>query len=107
VACAVVWLLAVGCSAVTAPSQAQTQMARGVLLDVVSPGIQQVDRFTLRTEDGQLMTFVAAADFNAGASHVMTAGHMRQHMALADPIIVTYRDENGALVALSATDASN
>ena len=53
------------------------------------------------------MTFVAAADFNAGASHVMTAGHMRQHMALADPIIVTYRDENGALVALSATDASN
>jgi hypothetical protein len=29
---------------------------------------------------------------------------MRQHMALADPVTVTYRDEGGRLVALSATD---
>jgi hypothetical protein len=76
------------------------------LLDVVSPGIQQVDRFTLRTDDGQLLSFVAAPDFNAGATHVMTPGHMRQHMALADPVIITYRDDNGTLVALSATDAN-
>ncbi len=87
-------------------------MARGVLLDVVSPGIQQVDRFTLRTDDGQLMSFVAAPDFNTDATpqggglHVMTPGHMRQHMALADPVVVTYRQENGALIALSATDAN-
>ena len=80
---------------------------RGVLLDVVSPGIQQVDRFTLRTDDGQVLAFVAAADFNAGATHVMTPGHMRQHMALADPVVVTYREENGAFIALSATDVSN
>lgn len=78
-----------------------------MLLDVVSPGIQQVDRFTLRTDDGELLSFVAAADFNSGATHVMTPGHMRQHMALADPVVVTYRDENGTLVALSATDAGN
>jgi len=82
-------------------------MARGVLLDVVSPGIQQVDRFTLRTDDGQLLSFVAAPDFNAGTTHIMTPGHMRQHMALADPVIVTYRDDNGVFIALSATDASN
>jgi hypothetical protein len=100
-------LLAAGCSAPAAPSQAKTQMARGVLLDVVSPSIQQVDRFTLRTDDGQLLSFVAAPDFNAGATHVMTPGHMRQHMALADPVTVTYRDDNGTLVALSATDATN
>jgi hypothetical protein len=88
-------------------SATQTETARGVLLDVVSPGIQQVDRFTLRTEDGQLLNFVAAPDFNAGATHVMTPGHMRQHMALAEPVLVTYRDDHGTLVALSATDASN
>ena len=82
-------------------------MARGVLLDVVSPGIQQVDRFTLRTDDGQLLSFVAAPDFNAGATHVMTPGHMRQHMALAEPVTVIYRDDGGVLIALSATDASN
>ena len=53
------------------------------------------------------MKFVTAPDFNAGAAHLMTPGHMRQHMALADPVIVTYRVENGQLVALSATDATN
>jgi hypothetical protein len=103
-------LLVLGCSSTTTattPPTPQTQTARGVLLDVVSPSIQQVDRFTLRTDDGQLMMFVAAPDFNAGVTHVMTPGHMRQHMALADPVIVTYRDENGTLVALSATDANS
>ena len=94
--------LAIACS--PAP---RTQTARGVLLDVVSPSIQQVDRFTLRTDDGQVLSFVAAPDFNAGATHVMTPGHMRQHMALADPVVVTYREENGALIALSATDVGN
>ena len=36
----------------------------------------------------------------------MTPGHMRQHMALGDPVLVTYRDDNGKLVALSATDVT-
>ncbi|HEV7663895.1 MAG TPA: hypothetical protein VGQ62_10205 [Chloroflexota bacterium] len=99
----VVALLA-ACSAPSAT--AQPQMVRGVLLDVVSPSIQQVDRFTLRADDGRELAFVAAPTFNQGASHVMTPGHMRQHMALADAVEVTYREENGTLIALSATDAS-
>ncbi len=85
----------------------QTQTASGVLLDVVSPGIQQVTSFTLRTDAGEELKFVTAADFNAGGAHLMTPGHMRQHMALADPVTVTYRQENGTFVALSATDATN
>jgi len=84
----------------------QTQTVRGVLLDVVSPNIQQVDSFTLRADDGQELHFTTAPNFNQGASHLMTPGHMRQHMALADPVLVTYREENGKLVALSATDAT-
>ena len=98
--------LVAGCSAAASQPQAKTQTARGVLLEVVSPSIQQVDRFTLRTDDGQLLSFVAAPDFNANATHAMTPGHMRQHMALADPVVVTYRDDNGTLVALSAADAT-
>jgi hypothetical protein len=88
------------------PAAAETHSVQGVLLDVVSPGIQKVDRFTLRTDAGQELTFVAAPNFNEGATHIMTPGHMRQHMALADPVVVTYRDENGTLVALSATDGT-
>jgi hypothetical protein len=79
---------------------------RGVLLDVEAPSIQQVTSFTLRTDAGQELHFVTAPDFNQGVSHQMTPGHMRQHMALADPVDVTYRDDGGTLVALSAVDVS-
>jgi hypothetical protein len=75
-----------------------------VLLSVESPSVQRVDRFTLRTDDGQELEFVAASDFNRGVEHAMSPGHMRQHMALADPITVSYREENGRNVAISATD---
>jgi len=34
----------------------------------------------------------------------MTPGHMRQHMALGDPVTITYRAEGATLIALSATD---
>ena len=89
-----------GCASPPAP----TKTAHGVLLEVESPSIQRVERFTLRTDDGQEMVFAAAPDFNTGADHAFTPGHMRQHMALADPVTVTYREENGKLVALNATD---
>jgi hypothetical protein len=87
-------------------TQSQTQSVRGVLLEVVSPSIQQINSFTLRTDDGRELLFVTAPDFNQGVQHVMSPGHMRQHMALADPVEVTYREDNGRLVALSAVDAS-
>ncbi len=77
----------------------------GVLLDVQASGLQKLDEFTLRTDDGREMTFSVDPNFNQGASHPMTPGHMREHMALASPVIVTYRDEGGKLVALSASDA--
>jgi hypothetical protein len=100
--------LALALAGCAAPSTAtsQTQMARGVLLEVVSQNIQQVERFTLRTDDGRELVFVPAAEFNRGLPHAMTPGHMRQHMALADPVAITYRTDNGQLVALSAVDAS-
>ena len=79
---------------------------RGVLLDVESPSIQKVDSFTVRSDEGEELHFVTAPDFNAGVSHLMTPGHMRQHMALADPVEVTYREDGGNLVALSAVDVS-
>jgi hypothetical protein len=101
----VLLVCAMGCA--TPPAAAGAQTVRGVLLEVQSPSIQRVDGFTLRTDAGQELVFSAAPDFNAGATHVMTPGHMRQHMALADPVLVTYREENGKLVALSATDATS
>ena len=85
---------------------ANVHTVRGVLLDVEAPSIQQVNSFTVRSDDGQELHFDTAANFNQGVSHLMTPGHMRQHMALAEPVEVTYRDDNGKLVALSAVDVS-
>lgn len=78
-----------------------------MLLDVEAPSLQKVDSFTIRTNDGQELHFAAAPNFNEGVAHQMTPGHMRQHMALADPVQVAYRTESdGKLVALSAVDVS-
>jgi hypothetical protein len=71
---------------------------------VQSLGIQRLESFTLRTDDGRELVFAAATEFNAGVSHAMSPGHMREHMALADPVTITYREQDGRLVALSATD---
>lgn len=94
------------CIACAAPPATPALTARGVLLDVEAPSLQKVDSFTLRTDDGQELHFVTGPNFNVGVSHLMTPGHMRQHMALADPVEVTYRDDNGTLVALTAIDVS-
>jgi hypothetical protein len=83
---------------------AATHTVQGVLVDVQSPSIQRVDTFVVRTDDGRELEFSAASNFNEGAAHAMSPGHMRQHMALADPVTVVYRQENGQLIALSATD---
>ena len=83
-----------------------TKSVRGVLLDVEAPSIEKVNSFTLRTDDDRELHFVTSENFNQGVLHVMTPGHMRQHMALADPVEVTYREDSGNLVALSAVDVS-
>src|SRR5258707_15772442 len=81
-----------------------TSTLRGVLLQVAAPSLTQVDSFSVRDDAGQVWDFRAASDFNAGATHVMTPGHMRQHMALGDPVTITYRAEGSTLIALSPTD---
>jgi hypothetical protein len=97
-------LAVAGCT--TGPATAPSQTARGVLLDVQTSSAQKLDQFSLRTDDGRELTFVPAAEFNAGAAHAMTPSHMRAHMALAERVSVTYREERGTLVAVAAADAS-
>jgi len=60
----------------------------------------------LRDDDRKVWDFLNARrpTLDAGATHVMTAGHMRQHMALGDPVTITYRSEGSRLIALAATD---
>ena len=95
----------VGCNSAPAPTPQPT--VRGILLEVDAPSLTQLNTFSLRDDTGRIWEFRAAADFNVGATHPMTPGHMRQHMALADAITVTYRADGDTLIALDATDATN
>lgn len=97
-------LLALGPGCSPAPGR---ETVRGIVVDVDGVSLQRLAGFTLRTADGQELVFKAAPGFNAGVAHAMTPGHLRQHMALAEPVEVIYqRASDGTLLALSATDVS-
>jgi hypothetical protein len=94
-------------AACQSPSKAATQTVRGVLIAVDSHALQSFESIELRTDDGQELTFRPAPDYvPGGGAQPMTPGHMRQHMALADPVLVTYRQEGDQLLAVTITDAT-
>ena len=61
-----------------------------------------VKGFSLRTVDGDDLTFVLGTLEN-GAD--FPPGHLTEHMTSADPILVYFRVENGALVVYKLDDA--
>jgi len=78
--------------------------AAGFVVDVKSTSLTQIDSFTLRTQEGTEMVFgVGPLELDGGA---FPAGHLREHMALAQAIAVAYREENGERVAYRLADAT-
>jgi hypothetical protein len=80
-----------------------TGTATGIVIAVDQASVTTVRSFTLRTNDGQEMVFsVGTLDLGDGA---FPANHLREHMAVAEPVDVAYRSEGAALVAIRLTDA--
>ena len=75
------------------------QMARGVVVNVQVASFSQIGSFDLRTDEGEVLTF--AVEGNPG----ITPGHLREHMILAQPVIVTYHRLDGDLIATLIDDA--
>ena len=74
----------------------------GIVIDVESRSVTQVDAFTLRTDSGEAHRFrVGPLEFGRGA---FPATHLREHMALGAPIVVAYVEEGGEKVAVRLTD---
>jgi hypothetical protein len=94
--------LALGFVAVSAFGQAPRQTETGLVTAVDSTGLTQVRGFTIRTDDGRTVTFKIGALEN-GAQ--FAPGHLLAHRATGVKIVVTYRQENGALVAIRLDDA--
>ncbi len=80
-----------------------TGTATGIVITVDQASVTTVRSFTLRTNDGQEIVFsVGTLDLSGEA---FPANHLREHMAIAEPVSVEYRTEGAALVAIRLTDA--
>ena len=75
----------------------------GVVTSVTSTSLVEVDGFTLRTSDGRMLTF-STKDLpyrNDG----FPVQHLREHQALAQPVMVTYRVTDGRNEVVKLQDA--
>jgi hypothetical protein len=74
----------------------------GVIVAVDSRGLDDVRAFTLRTEDEVILVF-DLRELRSTASFPL--GHLAEHLATAEPVLVTFRVEDGVLVATAVDDA--
>ena len=77
--------------------------ATGVVTAVDQPSLTDVRGFTLRTATGTEMTFsIGTLDLTNGA---FPANHLREHMATASPVNVTFTAQGDQRIASRLTDA--
>ena len=86
------WALLVGCR-----QDARPTVLRGVIVDVQAT-LVQIGSFMLRTDAGE--TFELFCQGEVGIS----PSHLREHMALAEPVTVTLRYEGDRMIALQVDD---
>jgi hypothetical protein len=64
---------------------ARPTVLHGVLVEVEAASFLLVRSLTLRTDAGELIPMIAEGDIG------MTPGHLREHMALGEPVSITVR----------------
>jgi hypothetical protein len=86
------------------PSASETpgSPVAGIVTSVDSSGLTQVKGFTLRSVAGEDLTFVMGTLENGDE---FPPGHLAEHMASADPILVFFRPTDGKLVVYRLEDA--
>jgi hypothetical protein len=72
----------------------------GLVVNVTAASFSQIARFDVRTDDSRIITFAVEGDVG------VTPSHLRQHMVLAEPVIVTYRESADGPVATLVEDRS-
>ena len=72
----------------------------GVILDVESSSLTELDSFTVRSNDGETLVFVSEQDTPADPQEGIFPGHLSGHMQAAEQMTVHYREEGGTLVAV-------
>ena len=77
---------------------------RGVLVALHPGSLTDAGRFTVRTAEGDEMTFQFAPGYAGAPDHPMSPGHLQVHLLTREPVTVTYRDEHGVHLATVITD---
>ena len=92
---------ALGASGVGCQAHAQQggpERVRGVIVAVEARLVAQAESVTVRTDDGRELVF------RVDPAVDVSPGHLREHMTLAEPVLVTYRVEGDGLLALRIDD---
>lgn len=98
-------LLAVGCAATDGPepssevTEAPSEVT-GVIVDIESASIEDIDSFTVRS-GGESYEIFIADDVEYG----FPLSHLNAHLQAGDPVRVMLEERDGRLVALSIDDA--
>jgi hypothetical protein len=79
-----------------------TRTETGVVVDVDATSLTDVTAFTIRVPDGGEIRFRIDRLEN-GAE--FPPGHLQEHVATSQPVVVFYRDEGGERVAYRLEDA--
>lgn len=78
------------------------EQVEGVVVHVDSEGLDQVEAFTIRTDDGRSIDFRVGVTENAAQ---FPPSHLSVHLADGVPVRVTYRREGVDYVAFRLEDA--
>ena len=70
----------------------------GLILEAVDRNLEEIELIRLRDDDGRGWEF--STDGPVGVS----AAHLRQHRLAGEKVLVTYREEDGRLIALEVGD---
>lgn len=84
------------------PGQTGTSAVTGVIVGVDAAGLGDVSGFTLRGDDGAVIVF--SLDRLQNGSE-FPPGHLAEHQATAEPVLVRYVVRDGVYLALRVDDA--
>jgi len=80
--------------------------AVGVIIDVQATSLTEIDTFTLRDQQGDLLLFHIAPDAARDPQESFVAGHLRSHALAAEKVRVAYRKQGDELLAEKVTHCS-
>jgi hypothetical protein len=99
-AAAIALTAAVSCSGIDPGGDGTRSVIRGVVVEISSAGLDQINTFTVKSGDRSYrITVDESTDFAFNPSHLY------QHRTTGEPVQVRVDRKGGSLVALSVDDA--